>query len=201
MRKLLAFLCLTTGLSIASADPTTNVVIPIADSLGHREAFYSHTLSGSDRFDRPYGHYSVFTVGLLERFELGAATDHMGFQTWSIKSVLWDERGTALAVGVLGIRGRNGNPYAVGRVDAGIARIHGGVGRFDGIATGMVGFDMDYRGWFTLQGDHTAGPAGASWVALSREWSGGFYSQFAVGKPTRGDGWEHFVYLGYGFSF
>ena len=191
----------------ASATPTSNIVVPIADTLGNREGYLGYTLTGSERLDSRYGHYGAVTLGLLDRFEIGAGHDFLGNGTWSLKaSVLEDVAlgpgAVAFSVGVMNASGKRVDPYAVGRYDFKGVRVHAGLGRFDGVETGFLGADCSLGRYGVLQADYTGGPAGYLWVAHTYAFGNGLSAQFAVGKPNRGDNsWQHFGYLGYGFRF
>ena len=192
--------------AVVIADPTLSIVNPIADTLGHREVSIYYSLTGGPRFRSSYDHYTSVTVGLLDRFELGMGKDCFDCTTWDLKANLWDSPSwapnTALSVGIMNVEGRNEDHYAVGRVDFGCVRLHGGYGRFGGINTGLIGLDVDLQHWGSAQADHIGGPDGYTWVAHTYNFERGLYAQLAAGKPNRAsNGWTHMLTVGYGFSF
>ncbi len=188
------------------AYPTSNIVNPIADSLGHREVALGYTISGYDRLRSRYDHSVTGTIGIYDRVELGGDHDFLGSGTWSLKYSLFDDPswapGTALAVGVLNISGRHHDRYVVGRKDFDKFRIHAGYGRFGEAHMLVLGADYDAGSIGVLHTDFQSGPEGYLWFAHSYVFGNGWSTQVAFGRPNRGsNGWQHFGFVGYGFSF
>jgi hypothetical protein len=193
-------------MSASQASPTALVSIPIADTLGHREVAIGHTITGfQPSVDKKFAHSASFTIGGFDRFEFGGSTDYLGYQTLSLKYSLWDSPSwapnTALAIGVMNVRGKDQDRYVVGRYDLGSVRFHAGAARLGNVGAGIFGIDADLK-FATGQADHISGKDGYTWIALARDLGSGFDVQFALGRPNaKENGWQHFYFAGYGFRF
>lgn len=187
----------------ANAFPTALVSIPVADILKHREVVLGHTLKGFDnKFDGRYSNFTSVTIGLFDRVEVGASTDYLGNNAWSAKALVYESDMGGFSVGLMNAADKRVDPYAVGRLDFGKLRVHGGIGRFDNLRTGMIGVDYGFSDSIILQADHTGGSGGYTWFAASVLLGEGFSVQGAYGRPNNSANPDsHFVYVGYGFRF
>jgi hypothetical protein len=190
---------------MASAGPTALAMMPIADILKHRETQLELGAFASD-VDRRYSFYQAGTVGLFDRIELGYDIDFLGDTRFHVKLQLFetppDTPGSAVSVGVMGVRGRESEPYAVGRYDLSNFRLHAGVWRTMGATRLAVGADFEVFGEGVASLEFLSGPSSQTWASLYYpiQQVPGLGAFVAVGfSSDRSEGTMHLATLIYNF--
>jgi hypothetical protein len=180
-------------------------VIPTSDVLGHRQAFYSYYLKGTERrIDERYRHAQGLQVGLFDRIEFGFDHDFAKDWAWNAKALLWESNDASQAVsfGALRLNQASADGYLAVRQDFEAGRLHAGVSSFkDG--TLMFGWDMPLAEG-SLMLDAATGANGSRTVGWFRpllpEW--GISASAAVIVPFRsGEPVNHYFSLAWQRAF
>jgi hypothetical protein len=196
--------------STATATPTALNVIPIADTLKHREAVLNYTVTGQEaKISKQYAHGNFVQVGLLDKLELGYDNDFNGntFLNGKLNVMDGDQKflkGVALSVGVTGVKGKNVDPYVVARKDFGKLRIHGGWWRVAKVNSAIWGADYEVSDAVTLMVDHISGTNNYTYVGLYTDVPAikGLNIGAAMGfNGNKANGKVHLVSVSYGFRF
>lgn len=190
--------------SLAWAQTSGLVAIPVADPIGFREFEIGYGVSGTERsISRGYGHGAYGIFGVHERLELAAATDFLGGHVWSFKARLWSdaEDRFALGAGMQNINGRQSEPFVMGRLALEAASFHLGWYR-DSASRACLGFDLALGERWVFGADHFSGSGGATSTGLWYDLGAGFTLSGALGYPnTRSDGVTHSFGLSYAARF
>jgi hypothetical protein len=206
-RILAAWACL--GLvGIAHAGPTGCCVIPIADILRHREAFFGYTIGGTERnVDKSISHANYLTIGLFDRIEFGYDNDFNRNTVYNAKVLLWEAPKTGQMAVSAGFQNWDGKgylePYVVGRYDLPFCRLHLGALRDDRWRL-IAGTDFPLFGSCTGAIDFMSGPGARMWTSFSLPVPKcpGLALTFFAGFPMqRSEGIQWMVDLNWKFRF
>jgi len=201
----LACLALPLLLAGAAKAQTGLANMPIADILKHRECLFESSVAGAEHA-RQYGYCSSLSMGLFDRIEFGGEANYMGTYLGKAKLQLFENKNSAFSVGFKGLRGKEVDPYVVGRLDGKGYRLHGGLWRTGGCVRPMVGLDYSVAPGWVGSTEYLGGPEGQSWTSFSYSPSAlpGFCVTFAAGLGHgplgRSVGIMNFVNLAYGFK-
>ncbi|MBS1705438.1 MAG: hypothetical protein JST40_06160 [Armatimonadetes bacterium] len=158
--------------SAINASPTALNVMPIADTLGHREGLFYYTLTGTERkVSKSYAHANAIQVGLTGKVEFGFDNDFEGGTVLNAKYNFFNGEqkqfnGWALSAGFTGLSGDNIDPYVVGRRDLGKLRLHAGYWRVAKVNTAMFGADYTIDETFSILADHLSGTHNMTYLGL-----------------------------------
>ena len=207
MKKMLGILGFIVP-TFASASITALNVMPISDTLAHREAGITY-VGAASQHDNRYGHTNGLQIGLFDRAEVGFDNDFFGKTVWNAKLNLFENPkfapGTSLSIGAMNCHQDNKTDwFAVGRKDFANFRLHGGFMLNDGVKRGMFGIDFAFGEECTLMIEHIAGANEYSWggVSYAPKALPGITIGAAIGLPNRkSDGTQHYLTAGYGFRF
>ena len=194
----------------AWAGPTGLLIMPIADILGHGEAYWTYAATGNEHnIDKGYIHSHGFELGLADRFEVGFDNDFLGGTTYNAKMLLLDDKKNgryALSFGLLNLGDTSGEMYVVGRYNISQnCRLHcgymqSGDNRLIVGADGPVNWKrMDGCGW---QMEHLSGEGSQTWFSLNVpvKQVPGLSAMLGVGFPSdKTNGIQHNLTLTYGF--
>ncbi|MBS1724127.1 MAG: hypothetical protein JSS66_14380 [Armatimonadetes bacterium] len=206
MRRVWVFLALAGAATIAPAQVTSLINIPVADLQGSHGVEIGHWVTGYERsVDPRYYHYSYAVVGLGDRVEIAGATDYLGWSAWGFKVGVVDDqkRHYAVSAGIQNIRGNESSPFVVGRYDLGQVRFHAGWSRDDRQRL-ICGVDFPLNDSFYVAIDHSSSDGGSTWAGLY------YYFPFCedlsisanIGVPNNHDeGLQHSFGLFYNFKF
>lgn len=189
--------------------PTVLHFMPIAEILKHREIYLAHNAAGTERqIDKRILHSNTGVVGLFDRIEIGWVNDYGHETTLDAKVQIFDGApglaNFALSAGFIGWRGREIDPYLVGRYDAGAYRLHAGWIRESHEHKLMLGLDADMPSGFTFLADFFSGSSSFTYLGFSYEVPSveGLLLTAGFGIPARrSDGYQGYVNVGYGFKF
>ncbi len=201
--------CITGGLLVAThawAYPTVLHFMPIAQILKHREIYLAHNAAGTERqIDKRILHSNTGAIGLFDRIEIGWVNDYGHETTFDAKVQIFDGVSNfALSAGSMGWRGRDIDPYLVGRYDAGAYRLHAGWIRESNEHKLMLGLDADMPHGFTFLADFFSGSSSFTYLGFSYEVPAveGLLLTVGFGIPARrSDGYQGYFNVGYGFKF
>lgn len=200
------YLALAGSLLAAAAHGQTGlVVMPIADTLKHREATFGIAISGTERnVSKRHDYENSLTVGLFDRLEVGYAQDFMDSFKANVKLRLFEDSerlpNTALSVGVSNWEGGSADPYVVGRYDGRGYRLHGGYWHTMDADRAMLGTDFPVGASLTGSLEFLSGRGGATWASLTYAFAiaPGLELGLAFGLPTvRSEGLQHVMTLDY----
>jgi len=119
--RILGTMALLAVAGISSAGVTALNQIPIADIIGHREAYLTYWAAGTERkISKEIVDGAAFEVGLFDRIELGVDNDFEGNNAYNIKLLLAEdvkEGKWALSAGYMGVDkdAKEKTPFAAGR--------------------------------------------------------------------------------------
>lgn len=156
----------------AQAGPTALNVMPIADTLKHREAFWTYSLNGTEsRVSKKYTHWQGLQLGLFDRLELGFDNDFGHANMLNLKVNVLDgsqkfAKGLALSGGWTNVQGEANSPYVVGRFDVAGLRLHGGYWRQGDLDQAMVGVDKNLGKGFSAMVEHVSARAGSTYAGV-----------------------------------
>lgn len=194
---------------IAAATPTSLIMLPVADILGHREVSVNTTAVGFEKSVDPKTYWTGgLTIGLFDRVELGVDTDFEGGRLNDIKvNFLEDEKlGLAFSGGFMNIsqRDRTIDKYLVARKDFKGFRLHAGY-LYSDMHRGFVGADFELPNGYSAAVEHLGGPNSVTWVALNvplKLAKQEICLTLAGGFPSvKADGNQWMVSAAYGFRF
>ena len=181
--------------------------MPIADILGHGEAYYGYGVTGTERsVSKAVEHAHGMEFGLLDRLELGFDNDFAGSTILNTKVLLFEEPEEAryaLSIGVADWSDVSGSAVVSARHDFDGFRLHAA---FMNDGAGSLAFGMDApfleSGTWTLE--YATGPGAYVWggLFLPVESVPGLELDLFLGVPAdRSDGVQYSVGLVYGWSF
>lgn len=210
LAKACAFVGAATLAGMATAGPTGLMIMPIADILGHGEAYYTYSILGNERnVEKGYFHAHGVQFGLADRVEVGFDNDFFGSTTFNAKALLLDDKKSgryALSFGLLNLGDRSGDMYLVGRYDLSKnCRFHCGYMQA-GDNSAIIGFDGPVN-WNRLKdcswsAEHISGDDARTWFALNvpvKEVPG-LSAMLGFGIPKeKSSGIQHMAVLTYGF--
>jgi len=132
--------------SYAPAAPTGLNIITTADMLGDGEVALEYQNDGLRLFSSECNQWTLFQVGLLDRFELGVDRCFEGDQGTfgNIKALIQPENGSrpAVALGVQNLgEGSSSQPYLVLARDVAKSRLHVGAIRVEDETEAMFGIE------------------------------------------------------------
>lgn len=144
----------------AVATPTSLILMPIADALGHREGALIYGVAGNERnVDRKVYHSLGVTLGLMDRVELGYFDDFEGFGSLDVKfQFLQADKGRlAVAAGVMNWRRGEADRYVALRQELKGWRLHAGWVKSDR-DRGFVGADFPMPWGWSGAVEYVGGP-------------------------------------------
>lgn len=206
MKRVFGCLALISLAGFGFNQVTVLVSIPVADIKGIREVEVGHLVTGNERhIDKRYSHFGYAIVGVHERVEAAYSTDYNGTNLWGFKVKLLDDKSGQYAVsfGCQNVRGRDSNPFAVGRINWDRFRFHAGWYRND-MSRLILGVDTQLFPGATLAVDHWSGDGGSTWAGVFYGIPGfqGLTANLFVGFPSdKSSGILHTVGLAYAFRF
>lgn len=195
------------GLACTSmAAPTSLILMPIADIMGHREFLYAPSGVGDNRrMGRSEAYAHAVTFGLFDRVEMGFDNDFLGSTVYNAKVLLYEApktKSVAVSAGLMNMNVAEGpiTKYVVGRFDVGSTRLHAGWLRDDRDRL-MLGVDRDLGHGWSVMADYISGPNNYTWVAVNIPTPvPGLSFMLGEGIPSvHADGYQHNVTLNYGF--
>lgn len=187
------------------AGPTGLNFMPIADMLGHREAYLAYSGSGTERkistkVDQSHG----LTVGLFDVMEVGYDNDFEGTTVYNLKIALANNDVWGLSIGLMSLRKEESESYVVARYNVSDrVRFHGGWLE-NGQSRGMFGLDVALNDNFTFMADTVSGRDSSTYVGFNAVFPSfpGFDITVSAGIPhERSTGYTWVVAVGYGTRF
>jgi hypothetical protein len=188
---------------MASASESFLISIPVADVLGHREAYAMVYAYGYERNVNRGGYDwgQGFEVGLFDRLEFGYDNDLRGGTELNVKFQFAHGANWAISAGIDGATpgAKTANHYVVGRFDAGTLHFHAGLMRNDRNRL-LLGIEGDLKEGWSWMADFTSGPGSYAWVGLNAP-VGPLWLTLAAGIPgNRADGVQHMISAMYYFK-
>lgn len=193
----------------ALATPTSLIMLPIADILGHREVAFNVTASGMQKSVDPKTYWaSGITIGLFDRLEIGADTDFEGGSITDFKILLAEnaKQGWALSAGACNIsqKERTIDKFVFGRKDFKGFRLHAGY-MYSDTHRAVVGADFELPNGYSGAIEHFGGTNSITWFAVNaplKVLKQELTLTLAAGVPSvKADGNQWMASVGYGFRF
>ncbi|MCH7903534.1 MAG: hypothetical protein IH944_03095 [Armatimonadetes bacterium] len=191
----------------AFAGWTALVLMPIADILGHREAYYGYSVSGTEpNVSKGIGHSHGMELGVFDRLELGYDNDFDGSTVFNTKLLLFEEPEEAkyaISIGVADWSDAAGSAVLLGRHDFDGFRLHVAV-MAEGSNRLAVGIDAPFLDIGTWTVEYASGPGAYAWggLFLPIDSVPGLELDLFLGVPSnKSDGVQYSVGFVYGWTF
>lgn len=190
------------------AGPTSLNFMPIADILGHRQAYLEYNSTCLEHhIDSTAYHCGALEVGLFNRIEFGIdlGLDPEYHSIWNAKIRLAEtkNRKGALSAGLWNCDDDYVEPYAVGSYDFSRFRLHLGISHDDASRL-MAGADGPIGKHFGWMADFMSGTREQFWLGLNfnHPHIEGLGISWSVGVPLNGtQGWQGMIAVGDTLSF
>lgn len=193
--------------SAALAGWTALVSMPIADILGHREAYYGYGVARTERnVSEAVDHAHGMEFGLVDRLEVGFDNDFAGSTTLNAKLLLFEEPEEsryAISIGVADFSDLSRSAVVAARHDFDGFRLHVAV-MAEGPNRLAVGIDAPFFDVGTWTVEYATGPGAYAWggLFLPIDSVPGLELDLFLGLPSNGsDGVQYSVGFVYGWSF